>query len=427
MEINLACGIVSNFEFLNIHQSKTQIFSVSDCDKYQLKIEISQGPDQLNTVEEEASIIRMLNKKNCQTCPRLMLESAVTGADLIAEFPQQLASSDFINAGSEYSFIITEAFSQMSPVNTADISMAIIEQKKLGVWIGPLNIEDCLQSKKSNTVILNNYEQAILLDKDKIDMPNAAYFNWLDENTRERFAHLGMTSFTYGLNVLTETHFTPLFDGDKFDLARTVLFTSQETTLNPNKIYHSFTTEDIFAKGERTLDNRTSLLDMIEFKPGERVLDVGCNAGLLCHYLSERGCNTWGIDIDQAVITGAQIIANIIGKPDIGFECHDVDNGGPIGFFDTICLFSVIHHTANIVDNAARISKFCNRIIIECRLTENGAKPVGDGNWIGTTVWNHKSKEDLISGLEDLFPNFHHVRTLGQGDRDRYIMELVKE
>jgi hypothetical protein len=186
-----------------------------------------------------------------------MLESAVTGADLIAEFPQQLASSDFINAGSEYSFIITEAFSQMSPVNTADISMAIIEQKKLGVWIGPLNIEDCLQSKKSNTVILNNYEQAILLDKDKIDMPNAAYFNWLDENTRERFAHLGMTSFTYGLNVLTETHFTPLFDGDKFDLARTVLFTSQETTLNPNKIYHSFTTEDIFAKGERTLDNRT--------------------------------------------------------------------------------------------------------------------------------------------------------------------------
>jgi len=365
MEIKLACGIVTTFSFLNIHQSKSKFDAHSADSKYRLKIKLTKRTDQLNSLSEEAEIIRFLNRKNCQTCPRLMLEATISGAELIANFPQQLAAVEYVDAGTEYRFIVTEAYTQMNPVNTADLSMAIIEQKKLGVWIGQINIEDSLVDKRTNCIILYNYEQAMYLDNEKINMPNAAYFGWLDENTRERFSHLGMSTFTHGLNVMFETHFKPFFDGDRFNIARTGLVTSQETTLNPNKKYHSFVSDDVYAEGERTLDNRKALLDQIEFMPGERVLDVGCNAGLLCHYLDERGCDTWGIDIDASVIIGAQIIYNIIGKPNIGFECHDIDNGGPIGYFDTICLFSVIHHTANIVRNSARISKVCKHLIIE--------------------------------------------------------------
>ena len=118
------------------------------------------------------------------------------------------------------------------------------------------------------------------------------------------------------------------------------------------------------------------------------------------------------------MIAGAQILANIAGKPDIEFNCLDLDNGGLIGRFDTVFLFSVIHHTKNMVQNAAQIAKNCNRIIIECRLSERGAKPV-NGTWVETSVWQHDTVEELISGLEVLFPGFHHAATLGQGDRDR--------
>ena len=227
-------------------------------------------------------------------------------------------------------------------------------------------------------------------------------------------------------NFEWETHFKPFFVDGSLDIGATYLFKNSETTLRESKIYHTFQNADFHAKGERSFDDRVDLLDQIDFEPGERVLDIGCNAGLLCHYLLDRGCDVTGIDIDPAIIDGAKIIANIMGKTGITFECLDIDNGGPLGYFDTVMLFSVIHHTRDIHKNAARIAKFCKRIVIETRLKESGAKPV-DGKWIGTTVWKHETLDDLIKGLEFLFPGHKHTRTLGQGDRDRYVMILEKQ
>ena len=87
---------------------------------------------------------------------------------------------------------------------------------------------------------------------------------------------------------------------------------------------------------------------------GKSVLDVGCNMGLLSHYLHDKGCKVTGIDMDEKVITGAKMVANILGK-DIDFKYLDLDHAKIEEEYDTVCLFSVIHHVANFKEvNIAR-------------------------------------------------------------------------
>jgi 2-polyprenyl-3-methyl-5-hydroxy-6-metoxy-1,4-benzoquinol methylase len=429
MEVKLTSGIIANFTALRLTDNEDCLIGLSTDNRFFVKMEVASSifsDRKTHNLQAEAEIIRHLNERNCRTCVKLRLLGKIKGEELLANFADKMGNKFDVNADDDYTIMVTDAAEPMAPdFYSPDIAMAIIEQKKLGVWNGDIALADVLMDTKTNCVKLVDYDQAVMLDDDKINMPNQEFIKWINEHAVERWGHWGMTDFLYNTQLDWDTHFAHLFEGDCFNLASTYLFKSQETTLNEAKIYHSFRTPDVYAVGERTLDDRKQFLDRIEFQDNERVLDMGCNAGLLCHYLHDRGCDVWGIDIDAAVIEGAQILANIVGKPEINFQCHDVDNGGPIGYFDTIMLFSVIHHTANILANAERIAKLCNRIIIECRLIENGAKPV-DGNWIQTTVWRHPDLDSLTAGLEELFPGFEFVRVLGQGDRDRYVMEFMK-
>ena len=140
-------------------------------------------------------------------------------------------------------------------------------------------------------------------------------------------------------------------------------------------------------------------------------------------YLSDRGCQVKGIDIDQSIIYGAQLISHILRK-DIDFECLDLDKREIGDDYDTVMLFSVIHHTRNLEANALSISKRCHRIIIECRLQERGAKPE-HGTWIETSVWKCANLDELVTRLEKLFPGFSLTKNHGQVDRGRYILEFT--
>lgn len=426
MDIKFTSGMSTTFLAPRITNSRRGLYGISEGGQYALKVEFLPNSKKKFDLRGEADIIRMLNDKKCKTCVELVHFTEISGEELQKCCPVEVARALEFDKDRSYPVMITRAYPKMTPVRTQDMAMAIIEQKKLGVWNGDLTIDDTLFDTRDNCIKFIDYDQAILLDDEKIQMGNTEFFEWLDEDAASRFSKYGVSSFTHNLEVSRETHFTPFFDGDCFDIGSTLLFTSQETTLNESKIYHSFRTNDVYAIGERSLDDRIEHLDKLEFSPGESVLDVGCNAGLLCHYLFDRGCTVQGIDIDRTVIAGAQILANIVGKPDIEFNCFDLDNGGLVGRFDTVFLFSVIHHTRDMARNAAQVAKICNRIIIECRLAERGAKPV-DGTWIETSGWQHDTVEELIAGLETLFPGFRHFATLGQGDRDRYIFELKKE
>lgn len=425
MDIKFSTGKTATFPKATITPSRLGLVSVAQGQEYVMKVELAANQHKNFDLRGEAGIIKMLNDRKCKTCVELVDFIEVSGNELFRNFPSELEHAEVFDVNGTYPAMVTKAYPFMRPACTQDMAMAIIEQKKLGVWHGDLTFENTLIDPLTHCIKFIDYDQAVLLDDEKILMGNAEYFDWLDEHARSTYGQYDVETFTHNLEVSREEYFDPFFDGDSFNIGKTLLFTAQETTLSTDKIYHSFRTNDIYAEGERSLDDRLGNLDKLDFEPGERVLDVGCNAGLLCHYLHDRGCDVTGIDIDSSVIEGAQIIANIIGKPEINFNCLDIDDGGLVGYFDTVFLFSVIHHTKHLERNARMIAKSCDRLVIECRCNERGAKPV-DGTWIETSVWSHDNVEELIIGLEALFPGFRHQQTLGQGDRDRYMFEFRK-
>jgi len=426
MELKLDSGIIARFDRLKINDSQHCLWGISNDGRYCVKIELGEWKSKKNNLEQEAKVLRHLMERGCMTSPPLLGYSSIRTEDMRSDWEANgLTLSEKV--GDVLNYLITPAYKLQNPIYTPDLLMAVIEQKKLGVWHADINQEHIYVDPRNNCIKLIDYDQAVLLDDDKINMPNLDYFEWLNEETEERFGKFRKFVWHHDIkNIEWASHFAPFFKDGALNIGNTYLFKSQETTLDANKIYHSFKTDDIIAEGERTLDDRKELLDKISFEEGESVLDIGCNAGLLTHYLLDRGCRPWGIDIDPAIIAGAKLIANIMGKDGLEFECLDIDNGGPLGHFDTILMFSVIHHTRYIQDNAARIAKFCNRIILECRMHETGAKPDGE-KWFGTTNWKHDNVESLIAGLETLFPGFKHAQTFGQGDRNRFVFEFLKE
>lgn len=59
--------------------------------------------------------------------------------------------------------------------------------------------------------------------------------------------------------------------------------------------------------------------DLVEPRPGERVLDLGCAAGAVSHFLASKGCEVVGVDSEPLALETAR--AHF---PDLRFEQADV-------------------------------------------------------------------------------------------------------
>ena len=80
-------------------------------------------------------------------------------------------------------------------------------------------------------------------------------------------------------------------------------------------------------------------------------------------------------------------------------------------------------------NNGKKIADACDRILIECRLRESGKKPVsnnGKNKWTKSSTWDYENEEDLMTGLSQLFPGFKVVKNIGYADKNRMILELLK-
>ena len=81
----------------------------------------------------------------------------------------------------------------------------------------------------------------------------------------------------------------------------------------------------------------------------------------------------------------------------------DLDQGGLVGHFDTVMLFSVIHHTRRMRENAARICRWRPRYRRVPNRREWSETRIGQGMG-GDDHLGHPDKGALIDGLEHLFP-----------------------
>jgi cyclopropane fatty-acyl-phospholipid synthase-like methyltransferase len=83
-----------------------------------------------------------------------------------------------------------------------------------------------------------------------------------------------------------------------------------------------------------------AVLDLVEPKAGDRVLDLGCAAGAITHFLSEQGCETVGVDAEPLAIETARKLF-----PDLSFEVADVgDLPFPPESFDKAVAADLVEH-----------------------------------------------------------------------------------
>lgn len=407
------------FESFEFNSRKEVIIGIDTTNKFLMKIQIIRNPNKAKNIQQEYEVIKHLNEQGSQTCPIAHEFGVIKKSEILSK----LSESSLLDtiAEDEFQYIIQDFIPDNGAYSLADIIFTLIEQKKLGVYQGdikPANIR--FDSDKSICCFID-YDQSILLDKKQISSNNTNFLNFCSEYDKIKY---GFGDWLRHFLEYTSDDIGPLFHNNSFNLEKTTVFKTQNTTNTLTGIYHSIDEKDIFIKGFRTMDTRTNLLNNVEFKPGEKVLDMGCNSGLLSWYLQERGCNTTGVDSDPYIIFASKMVSNILGK-NIEYKYLDLDETPQLDKFDTIMLFSVLHHTKHIPLNAKKVSNACSRIILETRLTESGKQPIG-GQWLHTSNWSFSNVQQLVSYCERIFDGFKLKGNLGIGDKNRYILEFVK-
>ena len=418
-------SILESYDDFFINERKQILVGENLYDKKILKIEIERNKNKLNDIQREYEVMKQLNESNVVSCPDVYSLLEISKKELLEnEFITGDARETIKKSKKESFFCIEQEYIPDSGDHSfSDIFLSILEQKSVGWYQGDIKPANIRYDEKKCVAYIIDYDQAVPLNEDQQNMSLPEFLSFCDDHDQVRH---GIGDFFRHYKNFDKTELSEIIPGGRLDLSKNSLMKKQNTTNTINGIYHTIDEKYFFADGSRTVDQRGDLLKDLEFKSEERILDIGCNNGLLCEYLYERGCKVVGIDNDPHIITLSKMMTNIKGK-DIEYRHVDLDHTDEIGSYDTIMLFSVFHHTRNQQENAKKIVDSCNRFIIECRLHENGTQPDGpEGEWQQVSAWRFNSLEEMVEVFEAAFPSFKLTKNLGMGSKGRYVLEFKK-
>ncbi len=210
---------VNGMSFRNIHATNSNTHAVGLNKTHVIKIEYSRNPRKLNSLQEEAEIIKYLNKSGCVTCPQLLSQG---------ELP----------SGEPY--FIQQRIYPKGELNTADMLLALIEQKSFDVYQGDFKPENMIFD--GNVCYLIDYDQAQQNGRFS-QMGNADYIKWIADDFQERRGH---DFFTDPNRNFDKQEMLGLFRKDSFNLGKTALFQNQRTTDTTSGFYHRLQHTKIF-------------------------------------------------------------------------------------------------------------------------------------------------------------------------------------
>ena len=408
------------FNSLTFNLRKQVLFGVDSTELYFVKVQVVKNPNKRNDIAQEYKIMKHLNSMECVTCP-IAFEYGKASGSFVYDLCEQKGVLDSMPTTDYFEYILQQFVPSKNGYNLSDILMSVIEQQSLGIYHGDIKPDNV--RFHNNICYLIDYDQAMWLDKPTQNYDVNDFVNFCSNHYSKKYCSGDPQNFLS--RIKTKAEVSPLLVAGALDLGKTTIFKSQRTTNSPSGLYQNILEKKIIANGTRLLDKRIELLKDIKFNGCEKVLDVGCNFGMLSCYLYDRGCNVTGIDNDADVIRAAKIVSNIIGKK-VNYQCLDLDDAQEIEAYDTIFLFSVLHHTKNVELNAMKIARSCKRIIFEVKPHETGKQFI-DGRWRGVNEWNFKDVDSLVEYLEKIFYGFKLTKVLGVSDKNRYMLEFKKE
>ena len=106
-----------------------------------------------------------------------------------------------------------------------------------------------------------------------------------------------------------------------------------------------------------------NLLSLLDAKPGERILDVGCGTGQLAAEVAQAGAEVVGVDASPEMIAGAR--ANF---PQLRFEIADATALPFLGQFDAVLSNAALHWIRDqraVISSTARALKQGGRFVLE--------------------------------------------------------------
>lgn len=63
---------------------------------------------------------------------------------------------------------------------------------------------------------------------------------------------------------------------------------------------------DLYQKHSFVFKHGSSLIEMLNPRPGQLILDVGCGSGQLTHEIAQHGARVIGFDADLGMVTRCQ-------------------------------------------------------------------------------------------------------------------------
>jgi len=105
------------------------------------------------------------------------------------------------------------------------------------------------------------------------------------------------------------------------------------------------------------------LLELLDPKPGERVLDLGCGTGHLTAKIAERGADVTGLDSSASMV--AQARQNY---PKLKFVLGDARSFDIAGPFDAVFSNAVLHwipEAGGVIDSVSRVLRAGGRFVLE--------------------------------------------------------------
>lgn len=169
------------------------------------------------------------------------------------------------------------------------------------------------------------------------------------------------------------------------------------------------------------LERLKPILDLIEL-PGKRVLDVGCNEGFFSMFMSSKGAQVLGIDIDTHRIDKAQFVHEVLGKSEaVEFKSLDIYSSEfkSLERFDLALCLGFIHRVPDPFSAILALADRTNMIVFEWKALKFGPhddafayfspKGIDEKDYYGTEYWllSYTALERILSRLG--FKHFHRI------------------